>query len=97
MLYAGSGVITRAGQITLPKPVRKALSLRQGQYVEFFYDEDERVVVVSQKEAPIGLFERLAAKMRPEWERRGITRDDVLAEVKAVRAEITTANDITEK
>jgi antitoxin PrlF len=40
-----SATITSKGQITLPIEVRRRLGLKQGDKVEFVYDEDGRTVV----------------------------------------------------
>jgi antitoxin PrlF len=40
-----SATVTSKGQITLPIEVRRRLGLKQGDKVEFVYDEDGRTVV----------------------------------------------------
>ncbi|WP_082661922.1 AbrB/MazE/SpoVT family DNA-binding domain-containing protein [Terracidiphilus gabretensis] len=44
-----SATITSKGQITLPIEVRRRLGLKQGDKVEFVYDEDGRTVVRPEK------------------------------------------------
>ena len=85
MQYGGSSRITRAGQITLPKHVRNALGLERGEQVAFYYDQEENVAVIRVIEPPIELFERLAARAREQWTKRGITRDEIVDEVRKVR------------
>ncbi len=82
----GMWVITRAGQVTLPKALRSALHLERGEHVEFYFEADQRVVILRTKEPPLELFEKLAAKARREWPAKGLTKEEVIAQVKEVRA-----------
>ncbi|ODS37823.1 MAG: hypothetical protein A7315_13130 [Candidatus Altiarchaeales archaeon WOR_SM1_79] len=85
MYSAGTYKITRRGQITIPKTIRKSLSLEEGDVVDFFYFDD--MVLLKKKKEPVEVFRSLAEKVRNEFKRKGITRDDVESEIKAYRSE----------
>jgi len=85
MYSAGTYKITRRGQITIPRPIRKSLKLHEGDMLDFFYLDD--MVLLKKKKEPVEVFRSLAEKVRKEFKRKGITRDDVAAEIKAYRSE----------
>ena len=95
MKYGGTSVLTRAGQVTLPKTLRAALALERGEHIAFYFDSEEKVVVLRPKQAPLELFEKLAAKARDQWPAKGLTREEVVAEVKQVRAAKTSEKNQT--
>lgn len=84
MNFVGTGVVTRQGQVTLPKKARDALKLALGSVLEFFYNDD--IVVIKRRAAPAEVFKQLAEETRKEFKARGITRKDVEAEIAAHRA-----------
>lgn len=85
MEAAGSYKITRAGQVTIPRAIRKDLELEEGNALDFYYDGD--LIVIKKRRAPMEVFESLAEKTRERFKRKGITRADVDKAVKAVRDE----------
>ena len=85
MKTAGTYKITRRGQITIPNAIRKSLKLHEGDMLDLFYFED--IVLLKKKKEPVEVFRSLAEKVRKEFKRKGITREDVEAEIKAYRSE----------
>ena len=83
MEFIGSGIITRQGQITLPKAAREALALCRGTTLEFFYTDN--LVLIKKRKAPKEIFEELAAKTRQRFKERGITKKDVEKEIAKYR------------
>ncbi len=84
MRYAGSGVVTRQGQITVPKVIRDSNGIDIGTIMEFYYNDD--IIIVKQKRMPLDVFESLSAKTRERFERRGITEEDVESEIQSSRS-----------
>jgi len=83
MEYGGTGVVTRQGQVTLPKKARDSLKLALGSMLEFFYDSN--VVVIKRRSPPAEVFERVSSAAEQRFAQRGITPADVENEVKAAR------------
>lgn len=79
MDYAGSGIVTRQGQITVPKPIRKKIGINLGTVLDFYYNEN--LIVIKPKHEPIEIFRELAAKTRKRFKRTGIKRSDVGKEI----------------
>jgi len=79
MEYAGSGVVTRQGQITVPKPIREKIGISLGAVLEFYYNEN--LIVIKPKHEPKELFKELAAKTRTRFKKKGIKRSDVEHEI----------------
>ena len=50
MEYAGGGVVTRQGQITVPKKVRKATGIEVGTVLEFYFND--KMMIVIQRTSP---------------------------------------------
>ncbi len=86
MQYAGSGVVTRQGQITVPKKIRKATGIDIGSVLEFYYNDE--MIIVKQKKAPSEAFEQLAERISEKFKVNGITREDVVNAVREVRKEM---------
>ena len=85
MYSAGTYIITRRGQITIPNAIRKSLELHEGDVLDFFYSDD--MVLLKKKKEPVEVFRSLSEKVRKEFKRKGITKEDVVAEIKAYRSE----------
>lgn len=83
MEYAGSGVVTRHGQITVPKKVRKAIGINIGSVLEFYFNNN--MIIVKPKLPPIEVFEELAEEARERFKAENITRKDIEDEVEKVR------------
>lgn len=83
MKAAGTYKITRQGQITLPASIREAMELEEGQILDFFYSGN--IIVIKKKKEPLEVFRELAAEATKRFKERGITREDVAEEIKAVR------------
>jgi len=83
MKTAGTYKITRQGQITLPSEARELLNLKEGDIVDMFYGED--IVLIKKKKEPLQIFEELAAATSRRFKEKGITKEDVENEIKAVR------------
>lgn len=83
MEYGGTGVVTRQGQITLPKKAREALNLALGSFLEFFYTND--LVVIKRRETPGEIFEKTSENIRKRFEAKNITGQDVSKEIQAYR------------
>jgi len=83
MEYAGSGVVTRQGQITVPKKVRKTLGIEIGTVLEFYFNDE--MMMVRQRSSPPETFTMIADNARKRFKARGITKKDVEEEIKASR------------
>ncbi|MBI2142869.1 AbrB/MazE/SpoVT family DNA-binding domain-containing protein [Candidatus Woesearchaeota archaeon] len=83
MKAAGTYKITRQGQITLPASIREALELEEGQVLDFFYSD--ATILIRTKREPIEVFRELAAEATKRFKERGVTREDIAKEIKAVR------------
>ncbi len=73
--------VTRKGQITLPKVVRRALGLRAGSQVTFKVEE-ERVIL--EKVPPVDAIRRWRGYLKTEG---GRSTDDLLIELRGGLAE----------
>ena len=83
MEYAGSGVVTRQGQITVPKKIRKATGINKGTVLEFYFNN--RMIIVKPKLSPPEVFEELSGRTRERFIKENITKKDVEEEIRAVR------------
>jgi len=84
MRYAGSGVVTRQGQITVPKVIRDSSGIDIGTILEFYYNDD--MIIVKQKRLPLDVFESLSGKTRERFKREGITEKEVEKEIQSSRS-----------
>ncbi len=84
MRYAGSGVVTRQGQITVPKVIRDSSGIEIGTILEFYYNDD--MIIVKQKRSPLDVFESLSRKTRERFEKDGIRKKDVEKEIGSSRS-----------
>lgn len=76
--------VTAKGQITIPKPVRHALDLEEGDRV-VFVEEDGKMVL---KKAALIAFEDFANSISQEAQEKGITEEDLLTDLERVRKEM---------
>lgn len=83
MRYAGSGVVTRQGQITVPKVIRDSVGIEIGTIVEFYFNDE--MIIVKQKHIPLHVFESLSKKTRVRFERKGLVEKDVEEEIQSSR------------
>ncbi|ACV61634.1 transcriptional regulator, AbrB family [Desulfofarcimen acetoxidans DSM 771] len=76
--------ITTKGQITVPLELRKALNVKEGDYI-LFEKKGPRVEI--KKMMPPNDFDNFARPIRERFEREGITSDDVEEAIKWARGE----------
>ena len=76
--------ITSKGQVTIPKAVREAMGLEEGDYL-VFEPEDDRIIVRRADLAPDEDFETLADRIAERFERYGISRSDVADAIRWAR------------
>lgn len=74
--------ITTKGQVTVPVELRKALDVKEGDYI-IFEKRGSRIEV--KKVMPPNDFENFARPIRERFQREGITHDDVEDAIKWVR------------
>ena len=67
--------ITSKGQVTIPKDVREAMGLKEGDYL-VFEPEDDRIIV-RRAVSPTEDFDALADRIAERFERYGISRSEV--------------------
>lgn len=84
MRYAGSGVVTRQGQITVPKVIRDSSGIDIGTILEFYYNDE--MIIVKQKRTPLDVFESLSRRTRERFKREGVTEEDVENEIQTSRS-----------
>lgn len=84
MRYAGSGVVTRQGQITVPKIIRDSSGIDIGTILEFYYNDD--MIIVKQKRIPLDVFESLSRKTRDRFKKAGVTEEDLEKEIQSSRS-----------
>ncbi|MEK6982779.1 MAG: AbrB/MazE/SpoVT family DNA-binding domain-containing protein [Candidatus Micrarchaeota archaeon] len=84
MKFGGTGVVTRQGQITLPKNAREEGDFEVGTIIEFFYSDD--IVLIKRRKEPKQVFEELAKRTRERFEKEGIKPKDVESAIAKVRA-----------
>lgn len=80
-----SARLTSKGQITIPKTVRQSLNLEEGDRILFIEEEDGTMVV---KKGALVVFDEFANSISQEAKEKGITEDEMLAELKKVRREL---------
>ena len=68
--------ITGKGQLTIPKALRDALNLRDGEYV-LLYPQGEGVRLERATVSPAERFETLAARTEERFAEQGVTPRDV--------------------
>lgn len=69
--------ITRKGQVTLPKRIREALGLRQGDIVDFKIAPDKRVVIV--KGGSPSPFDKYFGFLK---DKKGMDVDEIIREIR---------------
>jgi len=65
-VIVATSVLTSEGQLTLPREVQNRLELREGDRVEFYFDEQGRVVLKRASEDPLGRLPGLLHDLAPE-------------------------------
>ncbi|MFT9494592.1 MULTISPECIES: AbrB/MazE/SpoVT family DNA-binding domain-containing protein [Bacillota] len=80
-----SARLTSKGQITIPKSVRQALDLNEGDRVIFVEEEDGKMVV---KKGALVVFDEFADAVSQEAKEKGITEEDLLDDLKQVRKDL---------
>lgn len=80
-----SARLTSKGQITIPKTVRQSLNLEEGDRIIFIEEEDGKMVV---KKGALVVFDEFANSISQEAKEKGITEDEMMAELKKVRKEL---------
>ena len=83
MDYAGSGIVTRQGQITIPKSIRKKIGINIGSALDFYSSED--FIIIKPKHEPKKIFQELAIKTRKRFKERGVKKSDVGKEISKSR------------
>ena len=83
MDYAGSGIVTRQGQITIPKTIRKKIGIEIGSSLDFYFGED--LIIIKPKHEPKEIFKELAVKTRKRFKKKGIKKSDVEQEISKYR------------
>ena len=81
----GTYKITRQGQITIPAEAREELDLKEGDTIEIYSGAD--LLLIKKKRTPIQVFHELAKKTTERFRDKGITREDVIKEIKDYRNE----------
>jgi AbrB family looped-hinge helix DNA binding protein len=85
MKTLGTYKITRQGQITLPAEAREELNLNEGDSIEIYSGSD--LILIKKRRTPVQVFNELAKVTSERFKKKGLTRDDVLKEVKDYRNE----------
>lgn len=80
-----SARLTSKGQITIPKTVRQALHLQEGDRIIFMEEEHGKMVV---KKGALVAFDEFANAVTQEAKEKGITEEDLFEELKRVRKEL---------
>lgn len=86
MDYAGSGIVTRQGQITIPKAIRKKIGIEIGTSLDFYFNND--LIIIRPKHEPKEVFEELAVKTRQRFKEKGLKRKDVDKEISSYRKRV---------
>jgi AbrB family looped-hinge helix DNA binding protein len=86
MDYAGSGIVTRQGQITIPKSIRKKIGIEIGSSLDFYFNND--LIIIRPKHEPKEIFEDLAEKTRKRFKEKGLKRSDIDKEIRAHRKRV---------
>ena len=83
MKFGGTGVVTRQGQVTLPKNAREEGEFEVGSVIEFFYSED--MVLIKKKKEPVEIFREIAKRARERFKKHGITEKVIQKEIEDYR------------
>jgi antitoxin PrlF len=77
--------MTSKGQVTVPKNIREALGLSEGDRVAFARGPDGRIVLEK-----VGLitFRKLADELAKSFEEKGISEEEALQELERIREEL---------
>jgi len=86
MDYAGSGIVTRQGQITIPKSIRKKIGINIGTSLEFYFNDE--LIIIKPKHEPKEIFLELAAKTRKRFKKKGIKKSDIEKEITRYRKRV---------
>jgi len=76
--------VTGKGQITIPKELREAIGLRDGEYV-LLYQQGQGVRMEKAIIAPLERFEDLAARTEERFRQQGITEETVAEAIRWAR------------
>lgn len=76
--------ITGKGQITIPKALREAIGLQDGEYV-LLYPQGQGVRLEKAAIAPLERFDELAARTEKRFEREGVQAETVEEAVRWAR------------
>ena len=85
MKFAGSGKITRQGQVTLPADSRKEMRVMEGDTVEFYTSEN--LIIVKKKPTPAEIFGTLSNEIGERFRKKGIKKAEILSEIDRQRKE----------
>ncbi|RUQ25844.1 AbrB/MazE/SpoVT family DNA-binding domain-containing protein [Peribacillus cavernae] len=85
MIKPKSARLTSKGQITIPKSVRQALDLNEGDRVIFVEEEDGKMVV---KKGALVVFDEFANSISQDAKEKGITEKELLDDLKQVRKDL---------
>ncbi|UJL48156.1 type II toxin-antitoxin system PrlF family antitoxin [Virgibacillus sp. NKC19-16] len=85
MYKAKSARLTSKGQITVPKTVRQALNLEEGDQIIFEVEGDGKMVV---KKGALVVFDEFADSISREAKEKGISEEELLEDLKQVRKEM---------
>ncbi|MBS3137714.1 AbrB/MazE/SpoVT family DNA-binding domain-containing protein [Candidatus Woesearchaeota archaeon] len=83
MHSAGTYKITRQCQITLPYEIREQLKLKEGDNLDFFYNNS--LILIKKKKSPKDLFEEIAERTRERFKQKNITEKMIQKIIKEVR------------
>ena len=86
MDYAGSGIVTRQGQITIPKSIRNKIGIEIGSALDFYFSDD--LIIIKPKHEPKEIFKELANKTRKRFKEKGIKKSDVEKEIQSYRKSV---------
>ena len=81
--FAGTTVITRQGQVTLPKAAREKSNYSIGNRLEVYFSGD--LIIMKRRRGPVAVFEELAKKARQRFADNKISRKDVGDAIAAAR------------
>lgn len=76
--------VTGKGQITIPKELREAIGLHDGEYV-LLYPQGQGVRIEKAAISPLELFDDLAARTEERFKQQGITAETVEEAVRWAR------------
>ena len=83
------GRVSSKGQVAIPARIRNAMRLKQGSRLVFRLEQDTLVI----SEILPGTFERITEPLKKAAKRGGLTEQDVMDAIAAVRARRRTARE----